>query len=252
MRFTVAVVPILLACGPAVPRKVTPPADPHASREAMVRATFARLQAGDIDGLSALGDMESVFQQAFTCTKPPDFKIDKERHRSRIKTATDAAQGTEIEVLDIAAAQPHPPEVKKGQDVDGCVAKADLGEDKVDVKIRIKRKGQTPVESTSRVGLIQIGDRFYLERAPRVGGTPVLAEISRYADMACACKDAACSTKVQGEFEKWALDVMKSGVDLEDDPHVPDQMTKLTDCIAKLIPGNTPAPLPSPLRRRMR
>lgn len=58
----------------------------------------------------------------------------------------------------------------------------------------------------------------------------VTADIEKYADQACACKDAACADKVIADFVAWGQKNKSAGGDEE---RVAKAATKMAECAMK-------------------
>jgi hypothetical protein len=71
------------------------------------------------------------------------------------------------------------------------------------------------------------------------GGGEYVKKMEEFADKACACKDAACATKVAQEQADWLgrNTQLAAKLDAKDAEKIGAATTKMTDCVTKVATG---------------
>jgi hypothetical protein len=231
-----------------------PKTEPHASRDALVRETFALIIAGDLNGLVALAGDKDVYLRAIDCAGKPsersEGKFDRAVRRAHeaVAMAGIIMKGRSIEVLSIDAPEKSRVLAKASADEDGCTMKVDVVREHVTVKVRVVDRKHKMTERKVELEVLVLGDRYYIQRVPKSIAAGSMDEFADYfsgvVDRVCACKDLDCSTKVMEDYTKYAVEVVKEHGDdkpEEPDPEVAkrfsDLTKKMTDCMAKFAPA---------------
>jgi hypothetical protein len=136
-------------------------ADAHGSRDALVRATFARMGAGDVAGLIELATKRSAYERALACTAGPDDET--EGLREALAPAAQNGKGHTIEVLQIDLAEPVSTMAAGEKFSDSCTTKVAIHWHSLNAKLRVRGAGGgAPREATAWVNVFDIGGRWYL------------------------------------------------------------------------------------------
>jgi hypothetical protein len=71
------------------------------------------------------------------------------------------------------------------------------------------------------------------------GGAEYVKKMEEFAEKACACKDAACATKVTQEQADWLSKNAETAakLDTDDGEKITAAATKMTDCVTKAASG---------------
>jgi hypothetical protein len=135
-------------------------ADPHRSRDALVRATFARMGAGDLDGLIELASKRLAYERALACNDggPED---ETEGLREHLTPSAQSGKGHAIEVLQIDLAEPVSTMVAGEQFSESCTTKVAIHWHSLTAKLRIRGTG-APREASAWVNVFDIAGRWYL------------------------------------------------------------------------------------------
>jgi hypothetical protein len=152
-----------VACGspPAAPT-VTSAADPHRSREALVREIVTRLGEGNADRLAALVPHEAALARVLTCDRPDRVDEDQAARRVYLQEPAKNFKGLTLDVLAIANNPEEPATTKPAGEVliEGCTLSVPVRWEALDVRVRVR--GSAPRESSVWVNVYEIAGRWYL------------------------------------------------------------------------------------------
>jgi hypothetical protein len=216
---------VLAACGsPATrPEPIAPSGapqshqrtDPQASRDGVLKAAFAALSAGDLDGVMRVAYTAEVFERAVDCpyrSDDPSQKVVDPKQldghtRDSYRQTIGDAKGTQIEVLGVDSDSTDK-SIKRGGSVGGvCTATLDIEVHELVVRLRVQRAPFEPHEGKAHVTIAMIEGRWLLSELPPTiddgDDARATAAMVSLADKMCACKDAACAAKIDGELEDW-------------------------------------------------
>jgi hypothetical protein len=264
MRSVVVAVVMVSACSssnpvppapPVVANTVPAPPDPHASREGLVKETFAALAAGDARRLAALADTKALMGRVLKCEPPADGeehrRMDPEREAERVERrlgkAAQNAKGLGIEVLAIDFDEKSSDRTPKGTRKGSCDIAVDVIEEKFKVKLRITRPGGESVETTAKVRALVVEGRWYVIRLPdeldrdgAKGPADMVAAMEEHADKACACADKACANKVDEDYRMWVAAAAKRAdpgpvQDKAEADRFKDAATRYITCLSKVM-----------------
>jgi len=201
------------------------------SKDEVVRATIAAAVAGDVDRLVELGGVDAMFG-AMSCSGDKggkgyggiaDAEMMRREMRDEMQDAIKRAKKLPpLEVIRIEDRDAPEVVVHEGKEVmDGCVGKVDVTEYRLAVTVRATIDGK-PHDSTVKMKVLDIGGRWTLSDAPDLrsvsAGDAIEAAIDAFRgfrDQMCACKDAACSTKVNDAMTKWSTEMAASMKDVK-------------------------------------
>jgi hypothetical protein len=251
----VAVVLVVSACSSSNPKAPPPvvvrnavPAepDPHASRDGLVKRAFVALAAGDVKTLAELVDVKNVMTRAMRCDETGDeeqrrnFDPDREAQRveRRMTEAAASAKGLSIQVLAITL-EKQGERMEKGKRLGNCEFLADVAQERVKVKLRLTRADGYSVETDVKVRALTLEGRWYLHRVPNdlaasaSSGENTAEVMQGHTDRMCACKDKACSEKVEAEYRAWVGEMAKTAPAKRRDAIDPDEAKRFAEA-AKL------------------
>lgn len=240
--------------------KTTPTEQP---RNEVVKDALAAMAAGDVDRLMALADPKGMYEYAFACKDDrddgemaPNAASLEHALRKEFTRATSKTRGSQIEVVSIRNEMRHwnrrsrdrnATFIAKGGALSGsCVAKTDLVFHEVDVRVRVRRDGESK-EHRAKLDLVQANGRWFVTKVPKdlsmaTGAEGAVAMMEQFSDKMCACKDKACADLVNEEMTKWGTEMAKqAGADYDErpDPELArksaDIMTRYTECMTKLM-----------------
>jgi hypothetical protein len=137
--------------------------DPHSSRDALVRATFVRVGAGDLDGLIDLATKRPAYDRVLVCS---GARPDDETEGLREQLAPPARSGKGL-AIDVVAIDPSTEEqvntIPAGEHYEGtCKTNAPVVWYPLTAKLRIRKAGGAPREASAWVNVFDIGGRWYL------------------------------------------------------------------------------------------
>ncbi len=167
LQALVAVLTMLVACGsPAAPVATTKgiQTDPHASRDALVRETFARLGAGNVDELAALVPHKAGLDRVITCDRPDRVDEDQAARRDVLRETAKNFKGQTFEVLAISkSAQDEVSTQPVGEAfIEGCTLSVPVRWEPLEVKVRVSAASSAPRESSVWMNVYEIAGRWYL------------------------------------------------------------------------------------------
>ena len=216
------------------------------SANEVFQAALDRAARGDIDGLVALAGGDGGLTDQIECK---DAKKKSEMNDEMVKhlraELTDDAKAWKDLAATAGVASPDgdPDVMKAGKEEDGCSAKVDLSSQRYKVKVKTK-----DAEDDLRFTVVQIGDRYFLESLPDTPPSNEKAQLGKMRDAMCACKDAACASKVNDDFKPFMSsmqDKFKDGkaTPSEDEMKVGEEMA---ECMSKAIGTGSDPPPPPP------
>lgn len=137
-------------------------ADPHGSRDALVRATFARMGAGDLEGLLELANKRPAYDSALACTGAPEDET--AGLREHLAPPAQNGKGHTIEVLHVDLAEPVSTMGVGEQFSERCTTKVAIHWHSLTAKLRIRAANRSgaPREATAWVNVYDIAGRWYL------------------------------------------------------------------------------------------
>ncbi|MEJ7600476.1 MAG: hypothetical protein WKG01_21385, partial [Kofleriaceae bacterium] len=144
----------------------------EASREGVVRMTFAALARGDVDALMKLTGAETR-DRFIKCKGPTDEtpKRDLDKLRVPIKKAADATKGVKLEVVEIGT-DDDPTVSEKGTTFGDenfkCTQLAKSVEHRFDVRFKATQPERKEVEQEIRVSVVSIDGSWYLSEVPEL------------------------------------------------------------------------------------
>ncbi len=150
----------LVACSsPPVPKAGGSPADPHGSRDALVREIVARLGAGNVDGLAALVPHKAGLDRVITCDRPDRVDADQAARREALQETAKNFKGLALEVVAITGSKDDSPSTQPAGEpfIEGCTLSVPIRWEPLDVKVRGAGR-----ESSLWVNVYEIAGRWYL------------------------------------------------------------------------------------------
>ena len=142
----------------------------EASREGVVRKTFAALARGDADALMKLSGAETR-DKLFKCKGEEKLKPDRDLLRAPYKKAADATKGVKLEVIEIGT-DDDPDVMEKGKtfgdDELECTALVKSIEHRFDVRFKATQPERKEVEQELRVSVVSIDGGWYLSEVPEI------------------------------------------------------------------------------------
>jgi hypothetical protein len=234
-----------------------------ASTDEVVKATVAALSAGDADALVALAPDKAALERAVECKKDAggnrygggeDVDEEVEKMRRRLRDRLGEVKGATFELVetDGDGDDRDPDRVRKKGDKlgEGCVAKTDLAQHRIRAKLRVKQGERDPYNERVTLRIIQIDDRYFLERISEIelrgdaanAAGEALAKVEEFAGQMCGCRDKACADRVNDAYMKWGQDMASKAASMRDgerpDPSLTkkltDAATRYTECYVKL------------------
>ncbi len=155
----------IVACGSPAPHVANPSStDPHNSREALVRETFARLVAGNVDGLAALVPHKAGLDRVITCDRPNRVDQDQAARREFLQATANNFKGLTFEVLAISNSPDEPASTQPAGAafIEGCTLSVPVRWESLAVKVRVSAASAAPRESSVWVNVYEIAGRWYL------------------------------------------------------------------------------------------
>lgn len=206
-----------------------------------MRAAFTALSAGDMETLIALSDVKAIYEAAMTCESTEmETKVVEQRLRNEYRNPIAKSKGTKVEVVEVTNLErDNEKSLVKNSRKNGCTARLDVDFHSAKVKFKVGDKAEV---TTARVGLVELGGRWYVSRVPSQLGSvygDALAKFTALTERMCKCKDAACAAQVQEDYMVWAMEISKG----MDDNERPDEdtmkqfseiATKYSECHAKV------------------
>jgi hypothetical protein len=229
------------------------------SPDGVAKDAIAALSAGDVDELMNLADIETAINAAMECDTSGgdtygigrEHKREVERTKKKFQQRVDDLAGATLEFVDVVEQEAEREAMlSKGQRIkDGCVAKADIMNHLVKVRVKVSEKGAAkPYEQTVRMEVIEIGDRFYLGKVRTIelqGGDAdeSISKIEKFATEMCGCQDKTCADRVQEGFTRWGTDMAKQSrhsgkVTEEATKRMTDAATRYSECYTKILTRN--------------
>ena len=270
-RYLVFAGVVVVACGGAQPPTQTPVSNaattvPPVTRDEVIRRAWSAMEAGDLDGLMSLADLDGLFERALACNDDTPG-ASKQKFTSRLRDgfadSIKGLRGAKVELTSIDN------EVDVGEALWGnssgdssnaaflardgrvsskCTARTDLMVHEARVGVRATKDGK-PYDRQLSVFLLGESGRWHLVRMPGKAPEGVVEIMEDFTDQMCACKDKACAEQVQDEMTKWGTKMAKSAR-REDrpDPEVVKRTTEImgryVDCMTKLMMANNSGPTP--------
>jgi hypothetical protein len=276
MRSPAILMLLLAGCGsspspkPTTPTKETAtpqPTQPVAAKPddpklAFAKQVFVEVAAGNVEALVKMADPLGILEKTAECkfAQPRGLSVDPKQapvHNAResITFRVNKTRGLKIDVLALAPTMGEPYTIKSGTQFGDCVAKRDLVQQPISIKIRAQRDAKPAVEQTVTFKGIELDGRWYLYELPSVirekdsskAAQEAVAKMGQFADAMCKCKDRACADKVQEELMRWATEMARTadGKDEAPDPDLAKQaseiMTRYTECMTKIMIATQPA-----------
>ena len=162
-----AVLLVLAACGAMARPRPPDPRDPRGSREAMVKAGFRALMTNDLDALVALTSWE--VERNFRCApgRHPGIEDADEldQRRERMMRSVAWARDATFDVLAVPAPE-RSIEAHAGERFAGCTLRHDLTIEVIQVRLRIHRPDAPTIDASAIVGMVSLGNRWYLYSLP--------------------------------------------------------------------------------------
>ncbi len=241
------------------------------SRDALVDATLAALNAGDGPALFALGVDEAREGDFMACPEAKRAKdaeeLERHQRKARVQAERVVAQtkgkGLVLDAVSEPDADPaRTINIKQGEKIEGCTAKVEFASHVLEVKAH----DGAGKPATVKLVAMQIDGRWYLVKDPKVGGAmdcagAVAAMLAKLSPAEARELGPTFGEVLQARCERdaWQDDVVACFAETADlassdrcmklMPH--DQEKALMDDIAKAASAAAkrppPAPLPSPL-----
>jgi hypothetical protein len=137
--------------------------DPHSSRDALVRAMFVRVSAGDLDGLIELATKRPAYDRVLVCSgaRPDD---ETEGLREALSPPVRSGKGLAIDVVAIElSTEEQVSTISAGEHYEAtCKTSAPIVWYPLTAKLRIRKAGGAPREASAWVNVFDIGGRWYL------------------------------------------------------------------------------------------
>lgn len=158
-----------------------------------------------------------------------DPKKMAEKQRKTLETdVLPLTKGAKIELVEITSKVPGPPKDKRKDDDDdksddeekddedkgftlpvgsrmgkGCYSKVPMRFHQAKIKVKVTPKGEEPIEQNAKVGMLQVGNGFWLVDPPHLNlGVGALArELTAMKEKVCKCEKAECASKLKEEFK---------------------------------------------------
>ena len=211
------------------------------------------LTAGDVESLLALSDVKAIYEDALACESTEmETKAVEQRLRNAFRQPAANSKGMKIEVLAVDDLERDADQsFETGKRQHGCTARVDVDVHRAKVKVKVTKDNEIG-ETTIRVGLVEVDERWYLRDLPthvQAGGKwkPVIARMSEFADRMCKCKDEACGEAVESDYYAWLREWTRQNRDEEDNTPEEDVMTQLSEisrrfssCQMNLSSGGAP------------
>jgi hypothetical protein len=229
------------------------------SPDALIKGTLAALSAGDIDGLVKMSDPKGLRGTIECKSEEAKEEMDPDKQIRKIKREyeelVDSTKGMKIELVSSKKGDVGKT-FEKGEEVeDTCKANVKIQMVTYALKLKLEKDGQTGEQDVD-IEMLDAGGRFFLMEPPVVKIGPnykaILEKMKDYKEKMCACKDTACSEKVDKEFMSWTKEMSAQMEDEKPDDEMMDKfmpvMTAYMECQSKLSSdyggGYTPPPPP--------
>jgi hypothetical protein len=230
------------------------------SPKALVEDALAAISAGDADKLAKLADTDHLFKTFVTCD--PNRADDTaeqlaEREKKSFARAVEKAKGLKVALVEFPDIDKLDKDqmmtMPKGSELaKGCTANADATLVDTKMKVSVQDGDKPAVEEQIAIALFKLDGRWYLSGAPKIerhsDASDQIAKMSELRDRMCACKDAACATKVAQEASEWGSHTSERTHNVpysaEDSEKIGQIMTATAACLQKAAEGGAGDDLP--------
>jgi hypothetical protein len=230
------------------------------SADAVIKSTLAAVAKGDVDAVVKLSDPKGMVARGLECEGEAleDNDMDPEKQERKLRReygdGIENAKGMKIELVSSKQAEGEDDDVlKKGKEVeDGCKAKMDLRVVTYELELKLEDADGNKGEQTTEIRMLDIGGRYFLISPPEIKIGPnykkIVGELEGFRDKMCACKDMACTTKVNDEFTAWGKRMSDETKDEKPDSELMDKlmpvMEAYSECSQKVMSADMPSPAP--------